>query len=109
MASVWASVLASYGSQVVPHAILWCLVVTGWCLGTARGLPGGFRAHKECLKKFKKCVFSPLAAKWGGLGVPLYILVRKWTPIGSRLVRKVSQDNNFAPFSSDKIRAKILD
>ena len=32
-----------------------------------------------------------------------------WTPYDARLVRKVLQDDNPAPFSSDKIRAKILD
>ena len=32
-----------------------------------------------------------------------------WTPYDARLVRKVLQDDNLAPFSSDKIRAKILD
>ena len=31
------------------------------------------------------------------------------TPSGARLVRKVFLDDNLAPFSSDKIRAKILD
>ena len=32
-----------------------------------------------------------------------------WTPYDARLVRKVLQDDDLAPFSSDKIRAKILD
>ena len=61
----------------------------GWCPGAARGLPGGFRAHKECLDKFKQMCFLPLAEKWGGWGIPIYVLVRKWTPSGSRLMRKV--------------------
>ena len=29
-----------------------------------------------------------------------------WTPYDARLVRKVLQDDDLAPFSSDKIRAK---
>ena len=38
----------------------WSLGVPGWCPGTARGLPGGFRAHKECLEKFRKlCFLTP--------------------------------------------------
>ena len=32
-----------------------------------------------------------------------------WTPSGEWLVKKVLWDDDMAPFSSDKIRAKILD
>ena len=32
-----------------------------------------------------------------------------WTPSGEGLVKKVLWDDDMAPFSSDKIRAKILD
>ena len=41
-------------------------------------------------------------------GVSSPILVRNRAPCGARLARKVLQDDNLAPFSSDKIRAKIL-
>ena len=43
------------------------------------------------------------------MGVPLYVILRNLTPSGARLMRKVLQDDTLAPFSSDKIRAKILD
>ena len=70
------------------------------------GFSGGYKAQNECLGKFEKgCVWPP----GGGLGVPLYVILRNLTPSGARLMRKVLQDDNSAPFSSDKIRAKILD
>ena len=43
------------------------------------------------------------------LGVPPSIIVRNRAPCGAGLARKVLWDDNLAPFSSDKIRAKILD
>ena len=58
---------------------------------------------------FQKWCFWPRGAKRGGLGVPTSIIVRNLTPSGARLARKVSLGDNLAPFSSDKIRAKILD
>ena len=70
------------------------------------GLPGGIMAQNECLKKFEKGCFWPPG---GGLGVPLYVILRNLTPSGARLMRKVLQDDNPAPFSSDNIQAKILD
>ena len=42
----------------------------------------------------------------GFLGVPPFIIVCNLTPDDDGLVRKVLQDDNLAPFSSDKIRAK---
>ena len=41
--------------------------------------------------------------------VPPSIIVSTWTPSGAGLVMKVLWDDNLTPFSSDKIRAKILD
>ena len=43
------------------------------------------------------------------MGVPTSIIVRNLTPSGARLAGKVSRGDNLAPFSSDKIRARILD
>ena len=57
------------------------------------------------LNKFEKGCFGPPG---GGLGVPLYVIPRNLTPSGTRLMRKVLQDDTLAPFSSDKIRAKIV-
>ena len=46
----------------------------------------------------------------GVLGVLTSIIVRNLAPSGARLARKVFVwDDNLAPLSSDKIRAKILD
>ena len=41
--------------------------------------------------------------------VPPSVIVSNWTPSGDGLVIKVLWDDNLTPFSSDKIRAKILD
>ena len=49
------------------------------------------------------------SALWRGFGVPPYVILRSLTPIGARLARKVLRDDNLAPISSDKIRAKIFD
>ena len=38
----------------------------GWSLGAARGLQGGFRVQKECLKKFRKSCFLAPGAKISG-------------------------------------------
>ena len=43
------------------------------------------------------------------LGLPASIIVRNRAPCGAGLARKVLWDDDLAPFSSDKIRAKILD
>ena len=43
------------------------------------------------------------------LWLPPSIIVRNRDPFGAGLARKVLWDGNLAPFSSDKIRAKILD
>ena len=67
-AVVLASFSALYGWQVVPNAIWWCQVVTGWSLGAARGLSGGYRAQTEGFRKFGKRCFLPPGAKRGGLG-----------------------------------------
>ena len=80
----------------------WSLGGPGWSPGAARGFPGGFGEQNEC---FRNGVFGPPAAKRGGLGVPTSIIVRNLTPQCTRLAGKVSQGDNLAPFSSDKIRA----
>ena len=43
------------------------------------------------------------------LWLPPSIKVRNLDPFGAGLARKVLWDDDLAPFSSDKIRAKILD
>ena len=43
------------------------------------------------------------------MGVPLYVILGNLTPSGARLMRKLLWDDNSTPFSSDKIRAKIVD
>ena len=53
--------------------------------------------------------FAPWHQEGWVLGVPSCIIVSNVTPKGDRLMRKVLQGDNLAPFSSDKIRAKILD
>ena len=82
----------------------WSLGGPGWSPGAARGFPGGFGEQNEC---FRNGVFGPLAPREGVWGVPTSIIVRNLTPTGARLARKVLQDDNLAPFSSDKIRGKI--
>ena len=37
-----------------------------WSLGAAGGLPGGFRAQKECVRKLRKRRFWPPGAMRGG-------------------------------------------
>ena len=44
----------------------WSLGGPGWSPGAARGLPGGFRAQNECLKKLRKSRFLAPGAKMGG-------------------------------------------
>ena len=64
---------------------------------------------KYVLKSLGKGVFAPWHLLGWVLGVLFFIIVRNWTPSGARLGRKVLWDDDVAPFSSDKIRAKILD
>ena len=101
-----ASFLASYGSLGVSHAIWWCHAVTGWSPGIARGLPGCNRAQNEGFIKFGKRCFWPPGGVWGA---PPYIIVRNKIPNGARQARNMLWDDDPAPFSGDKIRAKILD
>ena len=84
----------------------WSLGGPGWSPGAARGFPGGFGEQNEC---FRNGVFGPLVPREGVWGVPTSIIVRNLTPSGARLARKVLWGDNLTPFSSDKIRAKILD
>ena len=84
----------------------WSLGGPWWSPGAAGRLSGGYMAQNECIKKFEKGCFLPPG---GGLGVPLYVILRNLTPSGARVMRKVLQDDTLTPFSSDKIRAKILD
>ena len=66
--------------------------------------------HKmNVLESLGKGVFCPLTVRGGVWWVSPSIIVRNWTPSGARLARKVVWDDNLAPLSSDKIRAKILD
>ena len=47
----------------------WSLGEPGWCPGAAGGgLPGGFRAYKECLEKFRKRCFMPPGNFHSGVG-----------------------------------------
>ena len=57
----------------------------------------------------EKSFFGPWRQDEWVLGVPPSIIVRNRAPCGAGLARKVLWDDNLAPFSSDKIRAKILD
>ena len=52
---------------------------------------------------------APWHHKGWFLRVPPSIIVSTWTRSGAGLVMKVLWDDDLAPFSSDKIRAKILD
>ena len=79
-----ASFLALYGWQVVPNAIWWCQVVTGWSLGAARGLSGGYRAQTEGFRKFGKRCFLPPGAKRGGLGGILPPILGRTGPLSAR-------------------------
>ena len=82
----------------------WSMGVPGGPRVLPGGLSGGYMAHNECLKKFEKGCFWPPG---GGLGVPLYVILRNLTPSGARLMRKLLWDDNSTPFSSDKIRARL--
>ena len=44
----------------------WSLGGLGWSLGAARGLPGGFRAQKDCFRKLRKWCFLPPGINRGG-------------------------------------------
>ena len=77
----------------------WSLGGPGWSPDAAGGLPGGFGAQKECFGKLRKRGFS---APWHQYGLVLGVLC-DLTPNSDGLVRKVWQDDNLAPFSSDKI------
>ena len=57
----------------------------------------------------EKSFFAPWRQDGWVLGVPPSIIVRNRAPCGAGLARKVLWDDDLAPFSSDKIRAKILD
>ena len=57
----------------------------------------------------EKSCFAPWRQDGWVLLVPPSIIVRTRAPCGAGLARKVLWDDNLAPFSSDKIRAKILD
>ena len=57
----------------------------------------------------EKLFFAPWRQDGWVLGVPPSIIVRNRAPCGAGLARKVFWDDDLAPFSSDKIRAKILD
>ena len=60
-------------------------------------------------KNEEKSFFAPWRQDEWVLGVPPSIIVGNRGPCGARLARKVLWDDNLAPFSSDKIRAKTLD
>ena len=81
-------------------------VVPGHCQGVARWFLG---AKRMCWKVEKKVFLAPWHQEGWVLGVPSCIIVSNVTPKGDRLMRKVLQGDNLAPFSSDKIQAKILD
>ena len=51
----------------------------------------------------EKSFFAPWRQDGWVLGVPPSIIVRNRAPCVARLARKVLQDDNLAPFSSDKI------
>ena len=57
----------------------------------------------------EKSFFAPWRQDGWVLGLPPSIIVRNRAPCGAGLARKVLWDDDLAPFSSDKIRAKILD
>ena len=51
----------------------WSLGGPGWYSGTARGLPGGYRAQNECFGKFGKRCFLPPDGKRGVVCSLLYV------------------------------------
>ena len=77
----------------------------GWSPGIARGLPGCNRAQNEGFIKFGKRCFWPPGGVWGA---PPYIIVRNKIPNGARQAKNMLWDDDPAPFSSDKIFARIL-
>ena len=81
-------------------------MVPGCCQGVARWFLG---AKRMCWKVEKKVFLAPWRQDGWVLGVPPSIIVKNRAPCGAGLARKVLWDDNLAPFSSDKIRAKILD
>ena len=90
--------------------------VASWSLGVIwrpRGLPGGcpmvIEHVTEVFGSLRKSVLDPLETLEMVLWAPPSIIVSNLTPGGGGLVMKVLWDDNLTPFSSDKIRAKILD
>ena len=57
----------------------------------------------------EKSFYGPWRQDGWVLGLPPSIIVRNRAPFGAGLARKVLWEDDLAPFSSDKIRAKILD
>ena len=53
--------------------------------------------------------FAPCHQYGWVLGVPPSRIMSNLTPNGDGVMQKVLREDNLAPFSSDKIRAKILD
>ena len=43
----------------------WSLGGPGWSPGADRGLPGGFKAQNECVRKLRICCFLPPGSKRG--------------------------------------------
>ena len=60
-------------------------------------------------KDEEKSFFGPWRQDGWVLGVPPSIIVRNRAPCSAGLARKVFWDDDLAPFSRDKIQAKILD
>ena len=67
----------SFRPVLWPHMVArWCpmhfggarcsLGGPGWSPGAARGLPGGFRAQNECIRKLRKMCFCTLASRGEG-------------------------------------------
>ena len=57
----------------------------------------------------EKSFYGPWRQDGWVLGLPPSIIVKNRAPFGAGLARKVLWEDDLAPFSSDKIRAKILD
>ena len=78
--------------------------------GGPQVLPGGSLVVLGSKMNVSEMVFlAPLAPREGVWGAPTSIIVRNLTPSGARQARKVLWGDNLTPFSSNKIRAKILD
>ena len=56
----------------------------------------------------EKVFLAPWHHKGWFLRVPFSIIVSTWTPGGTWLVINVLYDDNLTPFSSDKIRSKLV-